>query len=134
MPAPENTETIKTIYEAFGRGDASAILEHLTDDVDWASDAADAVAPWYGVRKGKEQVAGFFEGIGGAVEVLAFEPVAFAATDDEVLTFVRYRARARETGADIDMNLHHYFRFRDGKVEYYRGSEDTAQTAATLSG
>ena len=29
-------------------------------------------------------------------------------------------------------NLHHYFQFRDGKVSYYRGSEDTAQTAAAL--
>jgi hypothetical protein len=26
------------------------------------------------------------------------------------------------------MNLHHYFKFRDGKVAYYRGTEDTAQT------
>ncbi len=29
-------------------------------------------------------------------------------------------------------HLHHYFRFRDGKVEYYRGSEDTAETAETF--
>jgi ketosteroid isomerase-like protein len=31
------------------------------------------------------------------------------------------------------MNLHHYWRFRDGKVAYYRGSEDTALIAAALS-
>jgi ketosteroid isomerase-like protein len=31
-------------------------------------------------------------------------------------------------------NLHHVFRFRDGKIAYYRGSEDTAQTAAVLPG
>ena len=30
------------------------------------------------------------------------------------------------------MHLHHYFRFRDGKICYYRGTEDTAITAATL--
>ncbi len=30
------------------------------------------------------------------------------------------------------MNLHHYFTFRDGKIVYYRGTEDTAQTAAVL--
>jgi hypothetical protein len=28
---------------------------------------------------------------------------------------------------------HHYWRFRDRKVEYYRGSKDTAQTPAMLS-
>ena len=32
------------------------------------------------------------------------------------------------------MNLHHFFRFRDGKIAYYRGSEDTAVTAAALQG
>jgi len=30
------------------------------------------------------------------------------------------------------MDLHHYWRLRDGKVAYYRGSEDTALTAAIL--
>ena len=32
------------------------------------------------------------------------------------------------------MHLHHYFHFRDGKVAYYRGSEDTAQTVEALGG
>lgn len=30
------------------------------------------------------------------------------------------------------MNLHHYWRFRDGKVAYYRGSEDTALVASAV--
>jgi len=32
------------------------------------------------------------------------------------------------------MHLHHYVRFRDGQVEYYRGSEDSAQTVAAVAG
>ena len=32
------------------------------------------------------------------------------------------------------MHLHHYFRFRGDEVEYYRGSEDTAQMAAAMAG
>ena len=31
-------------------------------------------------------------------------------------------------------NLHHYFKFRDGKIAYYRGTEDTAQTETVLRG
>ncbi len=30
------------------------------------------------------------------------------------------------------MNLHHFFQFRDGKIAYYRGTEDSALTAATF--
>ena len=26
------------------------------------------------------------------------------------------------------MDIHHWWRFRDGKICYYRGTEDTAQT------
>jgi ketosteroid isomerase-like protein len=32
------------------------------------------------------------------------------------------------------MNLHHFFRFRDGKIAHYRGTEDTAQTVTVLQG
>jgi len=28
------------------------------------------------------------------------------------------------------MNLHHWFRFRDGKIARYRGTEDTQQAVA----
>jgi len=39
MSSDDNVKTVQSVYEAFGRGDVSAILEVLTDDVDWASDA-----------------------------------------------------------------------------------------------
>jgi ketosteroid isomerase-like protein len=50
----------------------------------------------------------------------------------DVLTVVRFRARSRGTGRTAQMNLHHYFMFRDGKIAYYRGTEDTAQTQTVL--
>jgi ketosteroid isomerase-like protein len=134
MSAEENLSTIKAVYEAFGRGDAPAILEHLTDDVDWAADAASDAAPWYGERTGKDGAAGFFEAIGGTLDVQEFTPIGFAANDTEVMVFLHFRVTVRATGKEAAMNLHHYFRFRDGKIEYYRGSEDTAQMLAALQG
>ena len=92
MNADTNIKTIAQVYEAFGRGDVAAILDAVTDDVDWAAEASSAAAPWYGARHGKDAVAAFFEAFG----------------------------------------LHHFFRFRDGKIAYYRGTEDTAQTEAAL--
>ena len=132
MGASENIKTIQTLYEAFGRGDVAVILDALSDDVDWAADTASTKAPWYGVRKGKEAVSAFFEAFGSAMEVEEFTPFSFAANEGEVLTVVRCRARARSTGKSMDMNLHHYFAFRDGKIVYYRGTEDTSQTEAVL--
>jgi uncharacterized protein len=134
VSADANIKTITGIYEAFGRGDVAAILDAVTDDVDWAAEAASSAAPWYGVRHGKDAVAGFFSDFGSTMEVEEFIPVSFAANDTDVLTVVRFRAKSRDAGKTAEMNLHHFFRFRDGKVAYYRGTEDTAQTEAVLRG
>ena len=69
------------------------------------------------------------------MEVDEFTPLAFAATDDgDVLTVVRYTAHSRETGKAATMEIHHWFRFTNGKISCYRGTEDTAITVAALSG
>ena len=66
------------------------------------------------------------------MEVEEFTPVSIAASDTDVLTVVRFRARSRATGKTAAMDLHHAFTFRDGKISYYRGTENTAQTQAVL--
>jgi ketosteroid isomerase-like protein len=132
MSAADNTKVIQTMYEAFGRGDVAAILEMLTDDVDWASDTSSSKAPWYGVRHGKDAVASFFQAFGSTMEVEDFTPITFSTNDDSVLTVVHCRAKARTTGKYIDMNLYHYFRFQGDRVCFYRGTEDSVQTEAAL--
>ena len=135
MSAEENIETVKAIYDAFGREDVEAILERCTDDVDWAAEAAIEVAPWHGVKHGKAEVPSFFTGIAQTGQVTEFTPLSFAGNDDgEVLVFLRYGFTVTATGKDVAMNLHHFWRLRDGKVAYYRGSEDTALIASALSG
>jgi len=132
MSADANIKTIVGVYEAFGRGDVAAILDAVTDDVDWAAEADPAVAPWHGVRHGRDAVATFFAEFGATMEVEEFTPVSLAANDTDVLSVVRFRARSRATGKAAAMDLHHFFKFRDGKIAYYRGTEDTVQTQAAL--
>jgi ketosteroid isomerase-like protein len=132
MSADVKIKTIAEVYEAFGRGDVAAILDAVTEDVDWAAEATSSAAPWYGVRHGKDEVAQFFAAFGSTMEVEEFTPVSFAANDTDVHTVVRFRARSRSTGKSAAMHLHHFFTFRDGKIAYYRGTEDTAQTEAVL--
>ena len=132
MSAEDNIKTIMNVYDAFGRGDVAAILDAVADDVDWAADTSSTAAPWYGVKHGKAGVTEFFQQFGSTMEVEEFRPVSFAANDTDVLTVVAHTAKSRETGKAGSMNLHHYFKFVDGKIAYYRGSEDTALTAQLL--
>ena len=134
MSTVQNIETVKELYAAFGRGDVQAILDRLTDDVDWSTDAAIASAPWYGARRGKAEVPSFFEGIARTGPVTEFTLVSIAGNDDgDVHAFIRYAFTVAATGKDVAMNLHHYWRFRDGMVCYVRASEDTALVAAALT-
>jgi uncharacterized protein len=132
MSPEDNLKTIKAVYEAFGRGDVASILNVVTEDVDWATEADSTAAPWWGPRRGKEAVSAFFQAFGAAMDVAEFAPLAFAANATDVLTVVRLKVKARATGKQAAMDLHHYFRFRDGKICYYRGTEDTAQTERVL--
>jgi uncharacterized protein len=133
VSASDNLNTVKAIYDAFGRADVATILDAVGDDIDWAAEGQADAAPWYGQRTSKEGVARFFQDIGGAIEVQDFTPLSFAANDeDEVHTLIRFAFRSRETGREATMNIHHFWRLRNGKIVFYRGSEDTAQTVAAL--
>jgi len=42
--AQQNVQTIEGMYAALGRGDIDAIVDVVTDDVDWATDDTALVA------------------------------------------------------------------------------------------
>jgi uncharacterized protein len=89
MSPEQNIQTARQLYQAFGSGDVQAILDRVTDDVDWSTDAAIESAPWYGPRHGKDGVADFFDAIGKTGPVTEFTPLAFAGNDDgDVMVFI----------------------------------------------
>jgi ketosteroid isomerase-like protein len=129
----QNLIIVRTIYDAVGRGDVVAILDRVTDDVDWSAEAAGHAAPWHGPRTGKTGVASFFSDLATSIEITEFTPHSFAAGDNNVHLLVRWTFRSTATGRQASMTMHHYWRLRDGKVEYFRGNEDTGQTARVFA-
>ena len=133
MSQQQNLRVVEEIYDAVGRGDVTAILDRVTDDVDWSAEAASDAAPWYGPRTGKTGVASFFRDLAENIEITEFIPHGFAAGSDDVHLLVRFAFRSVTTRRQASMTMHHYWRVRDGKIEYFRGSEDTEQTARVLT-
>jgi ketosteroid isomerase-like protein len=132
MGAEQNLATVKGIYEAFGSGDMDAILAPIADDVDWAAETNSTAAPWYAPRKGKDQVPSFFQEL-GALEVSKFDPVAFTTSDDEVMVRIEFAFTVTATGKSASFTEYHYWHFdAEGKVDVWRGTEDTAQTVEAL--
>lgn len=133
MSEKDNLKIVKEIYDAVRRGDVAAVLDRVTEDVEWSAEAASHAAPWYGRRTGKTGVAGFFRDLSESVEITEFTPHSFAAGQNDVHLLVRWVFRSVATGRQASMTMHHYWHIRDGKIAQFRGSEDTEQTATALA-
>ena len=133
MSQQDNLAIVREIYDAVGRGDVTAILDRVSDDADWAAEAASKTAPWHGRRAGKDGVAAFFSDLATSIEIGTFMPHSFAAGEDDVHLLVDWTIRSLKTGREASMTMHHYWRLRDGKVTYFRGSEDTELTAEVFA-
>jgi len=116
MSQQDNLTIVREIYDAVGRGDVAAILDRVTDDVDWAAEAASKAAPWYGPRAGQDGVASFFSDLAASIEISSFVPHSFAAGEGDVHLLVDWTIRPVTTGREVSMTMHHYWRLRDGKV------------------
>jgi len=114
----ELVSTVKDMYAAFGRGDIDTILNHTTDDVDWQFEAPAALS-WSGMRKGRAETMGFFEGIAAEHDTPVLVIDHYFSNGDSVATFGRYDATVKATGKRVSSPVAHYFQFRDGKVCRY---------------
>jgi ketosteroid isomerase-like protein len=126
-------EAVQRIYGAVFRNDIEAILAELADDVDWAAEAASTNAPWYGNYRGKGEVPRFFKELGSTVDITEFTQVAYGSNDTDVMAIIRFAYTARATGKSTAMYMQHWWRFADGKIVWFRGSEDSEQSAAAVS-
>ena len=126
-------EAVGRLYEAFGRADIDAVLAELADDVDWAAEAASRSVPWYGSYRGKAAVPGFFAAIGSNVDVTEFTLVGLTSNETDVVATIHWAYTVKSTGKRAEMYMQHWWRFADGKVVFFRGSEDSEQSAAAFT-
>lgn len=124
-------QIVQDAYAAFGRGDVPGVLALLSADVVWDHPQPDAI-PWGGTRRGHAEVTGFFQALGGAVDVLAFEPRQFVAQGDTVVVLGSERMRVRATGREYHTAWAHTFTIRGGKISAFAEHTDTAAIIAAL--
>jgi uncharacterized protein len=133
-----NVDTVKGIYEAFGRGDVSAILETLSDDVQWDAwgdnSAQRAGVPWLLPRSGKAGAAEFFGEV-GQMKINEFHVLSLADGGSKVVVEVLIDAEIPHSGGRFRDEELHLWTFNDeGKVIAMRHYTDTAKHIAAARG
>ena len=131
--AQANLAVVERLYAAYARGDMEGVLADIADDVDWAAEAASTTVPWYGPRRGKQEVPSFFEAIASSVDISAFDILGLASNDTDVVATLHWTFTVKATGKTASMYMQHWWRFADGKIVFFRGSEDSEQSAAAFS-
>ena len=135
MSEASNTRVVKEAYAAFARGDVSAILNLLDDNVEWeAVKGTEGVAPHAGLRRGRPAIAEFFQQVDQNVAFDVFEPREFVAQDDLVVAIGRYTGTAKPTKRSFSSDWVMVFTLRDGKVVRFREFADSAQLVKAFAG
>jgi uncharacterized protein len=130
MPEHQNVATIRSLYEAFGRGDIPYILDRLDPNVEWRTPVTVPFSK--GMYRGPEEVAKFFAGIAEHIAEPSVETHEFLAVEDRVVALLSFRGRGAASGLPFDAPEAHIWRLSEGKVVEEQTYADTAAIVQAL--
>lgn len=129
----DNTHQIRSLYEAFARGDVPAVLASMDPQIEW-NEAENFIYADRNPYIGSQAI------LGGVFLRLASEWTAFSAVPDEILgsgdsviSLGRYRGTCKATGVRVNAQFVHVFQFRGGKIVKFQQYTDTAQFRDAVS-
>ncbi|MEZ5427480.1 MAG: nuclear transport factor 2 family protein [Pyrinomonadaceae bacterium] len=123
-----NVQTVKAIYEAFGKGDVPFILSCLDENVDWEkwddNYAQQAGVPYMRHIKGRDGVVNFFGEV-AKLGVKGFEVLAIMEGENKIAVHFTISTE------NFDEDEIHLWTFNDeGKITGFRHYLDTAKHIA----
>ena len=122
-------EVVQSAYAAFGRGDVSAILSLIADEVEWKFCGAKGL-PYTGTFRTKDEIAKWFASISEVDDILVFEPREFIPAGETVTVIGWERTRARPSGKVFETEWVHVFTTREVRIVRFWGIYDTEASAA----
>ena len=126
-----NTAIIQNLYAAFNRGDIQTVLANVESNAEWVNYGPSSV-PYFGNFTGR--ITDFFQGIGQSTSGGNVAVDRYIDAGDHVITEGRRTATVKDTGAQIDAPIAHFFTLRDGKISSWRGYADSAAAVAAHTG
>ena len=112
----ENVEIVQRFYDAWARAEFPGPTELMDADIEYVNPPG-AVEP--GTRRGQAAFSTAVEKLFDGWESWQAEPEEFRAAGDQVAVVLRYRARGRGSGVEINGRESALWTFRDGKVARY---------------
>jgi ketosteroid isomerase-like protein len=126
MSTAQNVQTVKNFFAAIGGGNGEALLELLTEDIEWIIPGRDW--PLAGTHRGHSGVVDLLETASRSLET-STEPREFIAEGDRVLVVGVATGRVRPTNKTFEDDWIFAITVRDGKLTAIREYVDTQALA-----
>ena len=124
-----NLDRLKRLYDAFAKGDVAAVLGAMDERIEWRE--PDSLP--YEDQVGPQAVAeNIFARVLQDVHEFTVTPEEFIDGDDAIACTGRYSGRGAKTALSFNTPFVHVWKFRAGKIVYFRTYTDTKVWADVL--
>jgi ketosteroid isomerase-like protein len=123
----QNVSVVRSSYEAFGRGDFSAVLETMDPEIEWVDQES---LPWGGAHHGHDEFGVHMQSFAANFEEFRIEPREFLDAGDQVVVAGRFAGRG--PGGEFDVGVVYVWELRDGGVVRVESYTDTARVLEAL--
>jgi uncharacterized protein len=123
----QNSKTVDEFYNAMGRGDIPFVISMIDPKIVWHEAENFLYAdksPYIGIDA---LLSGLFARLGGEWDGFSAVPHEIVDGGETVVAFGRYGGVYKATGAKVDAQFVHVFKFKDGKLALFHQFTDTAQ-------
>jgi uncharacterized protein len=125
MSSQDNIQIVRKAYQDFMSGNIPALLESLSDEVDWFIPGPSNVVAFVGQRRGRQQVGEFFSELAKSQSAKEFEPQEFIGDGDKVVVLGRQQWQVKSTGRTYADEWAHVFWMEKGKIARFKEYHDT---------
>jgi len=130
----QNVDLMKSLYEAFDRGDVPTVLAAMDPGIVWNEAENFPYAdknPYVGPNAVLE---GVFARLGGEWDGFSVALEELLDAGDTVVSLGRYGGAYKKTGTRIHAQFAHVWKLRGGKIVKFQQYTDTLQAAKAVSG
>lgn len=128
-----NIAATQKLFEAFGAGDIPGILDYVNDDIVIEFYGPEAIIPYAGTYRGREEARRFFETVLSSVDIHVFEPEEFLADTDKVIVTGHLHLTAKATGGTIKSDFVHVITMKEGRWSRFRDFMNTHEAVTAFS-
>jgi ketosteroid isomerase-like protein len=124
----DNVKLMKSLYDAFGRGDIPAVLGAMSSDIKWHQAESNPYRPSGEAWVGPDAVLNnLFMKLGAEWDGFAVHPKLFHDAGGSIIVEGRYSGTYKATGKNMDTQFCHVWDVKDAKLARFQQYVDTAK-------